>query len=268
MDLPWGTLVTVATVWTIGIVAYSTAAAVVVARAAQRPMWVALVVGVLVPVIGPWAWAVIEYAKLKQHGYSGRGQAFVIRSTTAAVGWWIASVLLLTALFFPWLHVQATVEAYGGKADPTPLDTTVGGLVLAATALVSLTAGVVTGSAFQRRLSLLMGAVMMTWFLVCLSSLVVYNSLDAAASNVLLWSGQEVAGEIRGGAGLWLTLLASVAGIVGAAAAGASKVSVDQARQAGVAPSPVVGRDFSTGCGAPPLPSPQPGPSRDSTGGW
>lgn len=264
MDLPWGTAAAVGLLWTVGTVAYSVATALLVARASSRPRWWALLIGVLLPVLGPWLWGAVEYAALKRSGYSsrvGRG----IRVTGTAVAWWLSGAVFGLAVFFPWIHLEAAVDDYGGRLDPTPLDTTLGAIVLAATAATLVLAGMLVGSAAPRRLAALLGATGALWFLTCVSSLMVYGSVDQVASDAFLWSGHEFEGEVHPGVGLWLTLAASVLVIGGAWSAVRLAVPppIAQSRP------PLVPGEPQDAWPSPADPSwGGPGPSRESTGGW
>lgn len=253
MDLTWGTLLAVIALWCIGAIAYSVATAFVIASAAGRPGWWALLIGGLLPILGPMVWGVVEYAALKRSGYMSRSRGFVVRPVGAAVAWWVAGALFVLALFFPWVRVEGSVNGrFEGDLHLTPLDTTVGAIVIGGTALACLLAGVVVASAMRRRLAILIGGSAVMLLLLCLSSAIIYNSVQATAANLMSWSGHELSGEVRAGTSLWLTAAASLVGVAGAVAA------------ARAADPPV--------SNVPAVSSTRPAPfdtaPRESTGGW
>jgi hypothetical protein len=272
MDVPWGTLAAVAVIWTVGPLAYSVAVAFVVARFAARPAWLALVVGLFLPVLGPWLWGLVEYGRAKRGGYRAGSDAWRPRVTLASYLWWVAGGLLCVSLFLPWVAVAATVEGkYDDSFQPTPLDTVVGGATLGVFAVALVLCGVYAGRWGARRQAVVLAGGATVLLLVAISSAYVYGEVAHAASSVATWTDRHVEGELTPGPALWLTAAAAglaLAGCFVAVAQAGGRVAAAAAPEAPPALEPAAD-PWSAGQAWGNAPETgTPSWDRSTTGGW
>ncbi len=276
MELPWGTLAILGTLWTVGLLAYSLAVAFVVARFASRPVWVALLLGLLLPVVGPWAWASWEFVQAARAGYRAPPGAWRPQLATASYLWWASAGLVIAALVFPWVVVSATVDGkYDDSFQASPIDTVLGGVVLGAFAAALVLSGLYAGRFAARRQAVLLGGVATVLMLVAVSSAIIYSKVANASDSIATWTDQRVEGQLAAGPALWITAVASVLVLVGCVIEVAQAGPRDDLEPTAVVGTPPVDEEGSspdpwgapTGSGA----SPDTGiPSwdRSRTGGW
>ena len=270
MSIPWESFIQVFALWMVVTLACSVAVSLQVAAATGRSRIPAVALGLVVPLIGPWIWGGIEYARLRQQGYSAwRGRSSIQLAAGPAL-LWAAGTLLLIALFLPWVHAQAVVDGrFSGGIDPTPLDTVIGAMTLLVAAVALLGLGLVASQQSMRRVAIVAGSVASLLLLLGLSSVIVYQQADGTGEAVRGWTGQAVAGDISAGSALWLTVLAGVLAVAGAAV-----VAVAASRRTGftaTGSTPVAGMGAAS-WGTPPGDSYNWGGtgqrSDDAPGGW
>lgn len=194
---------------------------VLVARAANKPVFVGLLLGVFVPIFGPLIWMGIEVTKDTSVAGLSRAQA---RGTGlyAAVGLLgVAALLFLVAIPIPWGSMDGSIQNYSLVGESSAADTGVGLFAMVGTSAV-LVAGLVAVLLFtvRRRVAIVAAMLGAAWLIIAVDGLVLISAVDQLSRTVDGLSAGVAAAGAAPGVGLYVSLLAAIAAIAGASVLG------------------------------------------------
>jgi len=220
MELPFGAFALLAILLLVAVWGWSIITALIIADAAGKHFGIGLAIGVLLPIIGPLVWGIVEYLHLRSIGYSSFRGSIRARLGLESILWWLASCGLLLAVFFPWTRVKAKVDGkYEGDLSFSPWDSVVGAFFMVLSAVVILIAGAVILRGGRRRLSILVSLIALPLLFVSIASSILYGEVSSSAASVAGWSGHTVDGDLIPGTSIWITLSASLCALAGSALA-------------------------------------------------
>jgi hypothetical protein len=214
--IPVGTVLQLVVIDLFLVEALSAIFGVVVARAGGASPWLGLVVGLLLPVVGPLVWSLVVISRnpsllaVERLDRGGPGRV----AASSLLG--LAAILLLVSTTQPWAHVAGSYEDYEMASFASPADTGVGMLATVGTAVL-LIAGTALLLLFtaRRRVAMLTGFIAGGWLLATLDGLIVISAVDDVARTAEGVSGGRVAVEAGPAAALWLCLAAAVLTLAG-----------------------------------------------------
>ena len=242
-----------------------------IARAAGSRPWLGVLVGLLLPVVGPLAWLLVGV--VRDHRLLATE-----RNTDRCAATWVPFGLVIAgALAFvvatplAWGSVRGGYDGYSLATDASPADSVVGAAATVGSAvLLAVVAYVLVISTARRRLAVPLGFVAGTWLLVTLDSLVVIFALDGFAEDVSGVSRGQASVEAAPAGGLWTCLLAAVLTLAAALVLmielrGTRPPTTNVSQRTSGAPPP--SWIDATGW-QPRLPEPSAAPPSEAGGGW
>ena len=215
--IPVGAILLLLIVDLLVVVTLSLSSALMVARGADAPVWKGFVIGLLLPILGPFVWGSIVLTRDRGRAGIRKVQERSPALYAVAAGLLLAALAFLVGMVVPWGHVAGGYERYALAADPSAVDTGLGIAASVLTAIV-LVASVVIVLVWTpwRRTALLLTAVGLVWFLIAIDALIVFSMIDGISETADGVSGGRATAEASPELGLWLALLGSVA-VLGAA---------------------------------------------------
>jgi hypothetical protein len=189
---------------------------VVVAKAGGASPWLGLVVGLVLPVVGPLVWSVVVISRDRSLLAVARVERSGAARVAAASLLAVAVLLLLVATTQPWAQVSGSYEEYEMASLASPADTGVGMFATVGTAVLLVTGtGLLLLFTARRRVAMVTGFIAGGWLLATLDGLIVIQAVDGVARTAEEASGGRVVAEAAPGAALWLCLAAAVLTLAG-----------------------------------------------------
>lgn len=216
-DLPTGTILFLILLDLVLAVGLSVLLGVVVAGAAGQSRVVGVLVGALVPIVGPMIWFAVaawrdpSLAAVQRVRF--RGPALRVAAALLLVG----AALFLACSPFAWGEVSGAYHQYALASDASAADTWLGLFATVGTTLVvGAGAAVAWTLTAWRRVGIVLILVGAAWTAVGVDSLLVFRALDGIAETVNGASGGNARVSASAGTGLWLALAAGVLTLAGA----------------------------------------------------
>jgi hypothetical protein len=183
----------------------------VVARATGSPLWKGMLLGVLVPFVGPLIWAAVSVARDKSIVAVRGGRRRSAKAYGAAGALAIAALLFLIATPRAWGEVAGGYEKYAFVGDAAAMDSLVGIIATVGTSFVLLVGLVaLLQSSAQGRVAILVAVVGAGWLLVTVDGLITFSAVNDLSQTVHGLTGGRAAAEVAPRGGLWITLAGSL----------------------------------------------------------
>lgn len=190
---------------------------VLVARAAARPLWIGIVIGVLVPVVGPLIWMCVVVAQDTSLARASRNEERGAGLYVAAGLLGVSALLFLVAIAVPWGSMDGSIKGYSLFAESSAADTGIGLVAVVGTAAV-LAGGIaaILLSTCRSRVAVLASMVGAAWLIVTVDALITFSAVDDLSRTVDGLSGGQAAAGAAAGGGLYASLVAAILAIAGA----------------------------------------------------
>lgn len=191
--------------------------ALVIAKAVGSSPWLLVLVGLLLPVIGPLVWALVAVARDSSVASVQRVQSRRLGLFAASGALGVAAVLFLVAAALPWGEVAGAYDKYVLVGDAAASDSGVGLVSMVGTALV-LAAALVVVLRFSawRRVAVVAAVVGAGWLLLTVNGVIVFSAVNDVTDAVAGLSGGRAGAGVAPRGGLWLTMAASFFAIAAA----------------------------------------------------
>jgi hypothetical protein len=192
-----------------------------IASATGRPLRTGILVGAVLPLVGPLVWVV--RAEL--------AGSFGTRPRPVLVGglrWSLAVTLVLPAAAYiiamglPWMGVEGNIKGYAALGEASPLDSVVGAAALGVGAVVLAGCAVSLGWVSRWGASALVVAVSGFWLAMTLDTLIAVAALNDLAVKLAGLAGGAGEAHVSTGSGTWTVLAASVVALAGGLILGVS----------------------------------------------
>lgn len=260
-DLPTGTILVLVLLDLMLAVGVSVLLGVVVARTADRSRVVGVLVGVLMPIVGPLIWFAVTAWRARSLAAVQRVRFRVPALRVAVALLLVGAALFLACSPFAWGEVSGAYHEYTLASEASAADTWLGlSAIVGTTLVVGAGAALAWTLTAWRRVGIVLILVGAAWTAVGVDSLLVFRALDGIADTVNGASGGNARVSASAGTGLWLALAAGVLTLAGAARLTLlrrQEVAAPIALTTTAAPSGASGWDLPSA----PAPWPGPGPN-------
>jgi hypothetical protein len=216
-DLPTGTILFLILLDLVLAVGLSVLLGVVVAGVAGQSRVAGVLVGALVPIVGPLIWFAVAASRdsslTRIQRVRSRGPALRIAAALLLAG----AALFLACSPFAWGEVSGAYHQYALASDSSAADTWLGLFAtVGTTVVVAAGAALAWTLSAWRRVGIVLILVGAGWTAIGVDSLLVFRALDGIAETVSGASGGNARVSASAGTGLWLALAAGVLTLAGA----------------------------------------------------
>lgn len=212
-SIPWNSIFLLALVNFTLAIGVSVVVGCLIASAIGRPIRSGVLVGSVLPFLGPLVWAMRAG---RAGSFGNRLGASIDRSLrrALAVTFVLTALAYLIAMGLPWARVEGNLRDYAAFGDASPLDSVVGAVGLGLCAAVLIGCAASLGWATRWWASALVVTGSGLWLALSVSTLILFAAVNHLAANLGGLSKGVVEAHLTAGSGTWTVFGASVIALV------------------------------------------------------
>lgn len=247
-SIPWAAIVQLVMLPTLLAMGVSAFLGYLLAFASDRPMRIGLLIGALLPFVGPLAWG---FRARRAGSFAGRAAPTLDRRLRWALG--VAMALSGLAFFIatdlPWAGWEGNVKGYAALGEATPLESGAGAVVLGLCGLVLVGCAISFIWQSPWGVSALVVALSGLWLAMTIDTLILFSAANHLALSVARLSDGFAEGHVSAGSGIWTILGASAVAMAAGLVLGVSVSRSNAFSQFAAADLSMVSADFDYGDG-------------------
>jgi hypothetical protein len=213
-SLPWDLVVQLLLLDLVLAIGASVFVGCLLAFAIDRPIWMGVLVGAALPLVGPLVWAV--QAKLTgsfDNRFRPPLDSWLRWSLAVALA--IPGAAYIIAMGLPWEGAEGNVKGYSALGEASPLDSVVGAVGLGLGALILIGSALSLIWASRWWASALVVGVSGFWLAMTLDTLILSDAVNHLSVRVAGLVGGIGEAHVSTGSGAWTVLAASVVALAG-----------------------------------------------------